>query len=40
MKNLKEIVMTVSIILAFLACVAVLAGSMCAIGYKVFLWVA
>lgn len=39
MKNFREIVLTVSIILGFLACVAVLAGAMCAIGYKVFLWV-
>lgn len=39
MKNFMEIVLTVSIIIGLLACVAVLAGAMWAIGYKVFLWV-
>lgn len=39
MKKFREIALTISIILGLLACVAVLAGFMCAIVYKVFLWV-
>lgn len=39
MKNFREIVISVLIILGFLAFASVLAGAMCAIGYKVFLWV-
>lgn len=39
MKTLKEIAITVLIIIGLLACVSALVGAMCAIGYKVFLWV-
>lgn len=39
MKDFMEIVISGLIIIGLLAFASVLAGTMCAIGYKVFLWV-